>query len=109
MVISAAAGLSVYKAQGSGSGELPAVSVRSFDSASATATVYATAPCTATVIFTGYNGSQLTVLKIMEVQLRQGDNKVMAEGFDTTGITSGQIMLWDDIVNLSPLCPAYEF
>ena len=109
VVISAAAGLSVYKAQGSGSGELPAISVRSFDSASATATVYATAPCTATVIFTGYNGSQLTVLKIMEVQLRQGDNKVMAEGFDTTGITSGQIMLWDDIVNLSPLCPAYEF
>lgn len=85
------------------------VSIQSFHAASGTAVIQADATRTATVIFAGYNGNQLAAVKIIEVALKQGRNEVVAEGFDTTGVTGGEIMVWSDLGKLSPLCRAYKF
>ena len=106
------ASLRIEKAQ-EGSEQPPiedTVSIQSFDPATLTATIRADAPCKATVIFAGYSGDRLVSIKIVEdLQLVQGVNSVIAEGFNLEGITGGCIMVWKDLVSLAPLCKAYSF
>ena len=98
--------LVVEKAQ---DGQPPAanVTIKSYDSASATAVIEADAACTATVIFAAYTGDRLTAVKAVTVQLNQGENDVKAENFDRTGATNGCIFVWEDMTNLKPMCKAY--
>ena len=110
-VIQPDARLTVQKAQEPDVPPVPekGVIIRSFDAARSTATIYSDVPRTATVIFAGARGEQLTAVKVVEVQLQAGDNTVFADGFKLDDGVAGTIMVWDDLISLKPLCKAYPF
>ena len=110
-VIQPDARLTVQKAQEPDVPPVPekGVIIRSFDTASSTATIYSDVPRTATVIFAGAREEQLTAVKVVEAQLQAGDNTVFADGFKLDDGVAGTIMVWDDLISLKPLCKAYPF
>ena len=87
----------------------PGVVIKSYDAESKTAVIEADSACTATVIFAAYADNLLTDVQIVETELKQGENVIKAEGFDTAGTTSGCILVWEDISSLKPLGKSYVF
>ena len=106
-----AATLVIEKAQEPGGTEPaePGVVIKSYDSGSNTAVIEADSACAATVVFAAYADNLLTDVQIVETELKQGENVIKAEGFDTAGTTSGCILVWEDISSLKPLGKSYVF
>lgn len=85
------------------------VSIKRYDAESKTAVIEADTACTATVIFAGYANDLLIDVKLVNIELKQGENEIKAEGFDMTGAVSGCVMVWDSTTGIKPLCKAYPF
>ncbi len=105
------ASLLIEKAQEPGGEEpLPSrVSIKRYDAESKTAVIEADTACTAIVIFAGYANDLLIDVKLVNIELKQGENEIKAEGFDMTGAVSGCVMVWDSATGIKPLCKAYPF
>lgn len=106
-----AATLVIEKAQEPGGTEPaePGVVIKSYDAGSKTAVIEAESACAATIVFAAYADNLLTDVQIVETELKQGENVIKADGFDTAGATSGCVLVWEDISSLKPLGKSYVF